>query len=81
MKRMIRKYKRIQWSDREVMRQFYGSWDKKALAMTTDCNARYIYLNPEIGGQIAVAEAARNISRKRWATTSNHRLFELWLSR
>ncbi|WP_280738906.1 MULTISPECIES: phosphoribosylformylglycinamidine synthase subunit PurL [unclassified Enterococcus] len=33
----------------------------KALAMTTDCNARYLYLNPEIGGQIAVAEAARNI--------------------
>lgn len=34
---------------------------KKALAMTTDCNGRYLYLNPEIGGQIAVAEAARNI--------------------
>ena len=33
----------------------------KALAMTTDCNARYLYFNPEIGGQIAVAEAARNI--------------------
>lgn len=33
----------------------------KALAMTTDCNGRYLYLNPEIGGQIAVAEAARNI--------------------
>ena len=34
---------------------------KKALAMTTDCNSRYLYLNPEVGGQIAVAEAARNI--------------------
>ncbi|MGM0217419.1 phosphoribosylformylglycinamidine synthase subunit PurL [Enterococcus sp. AZ126] len=34
---------------------------KKALAMTTDCNGRYLFLNPEIGGQIAVAEAARNI--------------------
>ncbi|WP_226584388.1 phosphoribosylformylglycinamidine synthase subunit PurL [Halobacillus litoralis] len=33
----------------------------KALAMTTDCNSRYIYVDPEIGGQIAVAEAARNI--------------------
>lgn len=33
----------------------------KALAMTTDCNSRYIYLDPEVGGQIAVAEAARNI--------------------
>ena len=33
----------------------------KALALTMDCNARYLYLDPEIGGQIAVAEAARNI--------------------
>lgn len=33
----------------------------KALAMTTDCNARYLYLDPEVGGQIAVAESARNI--------------------
>ncbi|WP_181154924.1 MULTISPECIES: phosphoribosylformylglycinamidine synthase subunit PurL [unclassified Enterococcus] len=33
----------------------------KALAMTTDCNARYLYLDPEVGGQIAVAEAVRNI--------------------
>lgn len=34
---------------------------KKGLAMTTDCNSRYIYLDPETGGKIAVAEAARNI--------------------
>ena len=33
----------------------------KAIAMTTDCNSRYIYLDPLQGGQIAVAEAARNI--------------------
>lgn len=33
----------------------------KALAMTTDCNSRYLYLDPEVGGKIAVAEAARNI--------------------
>lgn len=33
----------------------------KALAMTTDCNSRYIYLDPKTGGKIAVAEAARNI--------------------
>ncbi|WP_025784386.1 phosphoribosylformylglycinamidine synthase subunit PurL [Sporosarcina sp. D27] len=33
----------------------------KALAMTTDCNARYLHLDPEVGGKIAVAEAARNI--------------------
>lgn len=34
---------------------------KKALAMTVDCNSRYIYLDPEVGGAIAVAEAARNV--------------------
>ncbi|EGL83477.1 Phosphoribosylformylglycinamidine synthase 2 [Caldalkalibacillus thermarum TA2.A1] len=33
----------------------------KALALTTDCNSRYIYLDPKVGGAIAVAEAARNI--------------------
>lgn len=34
---------------------------KKALAVTTDCNSRYVYADPHKGGQIAVAEAARNI--------------------
>lgn len=34
---------------------------KKGLAMTTDGNGRYCYLDPERGGAIAVAEAARNI--------------------
>jgi phosphoribosylformylglycinamidine synthase subunit PurL len=34
---------------------------KKALAVATDCNGRYVYLNPRKGGQIAVAEAARNV--------------------
>ena len=33
----------------------------KAIAISTDCNSRYIYLDPEVGGQIAVAEACRNI--------------------
>ncbi len=33
----------------------------KALAMTTDGNGRYIYLDPYVGGAIAVAEAARNL--------------------
>jgi phosphoribosylformylglycinamidine synthase len=33
----------------------------KALAMSTDCNGRYCYLNPRLGAQIAVAESARNI--------------------
>lgn len=34
---------------------------KKALAMTTDVNGRYLYLDPFVGGQMAMAEAARNI--------------------
>jgi len=34
---------------------------KKGVAVTTDCNAGYCYLNPSLGGQIAVAEAARNL--------------------
>jgi len=33
----------------------------KALAMATDCNGRYCYVNPRRGAQIAVAESARNI--------------------
>lgn len=33
----------------------------KALAMKTDCNSRYVYLNPREGTKIAVAESARNI--------------------
>ena len=33
----------------------------KALAMKTDCNSRYVYLNPREGAKIAVAESARNI--------------------
>lgn len=33
----------------------------KALAMKTDCNARYVFLNPKEGTKIAVAESARNI--------------------
>lgn len=34
---------------------------KKGIALTTDCNSRYCYLNPREGSKIAVAEAARNI--------------------
>jgi phosphoribosylformylglycinamidine synthase len=34
----------------------------KALAVKTDCNARYVYLDPRVGGRIAVAEAARNVA-------------------
>ena len=34
---------------------------EKSLALTVDCNSRYIYADPLVGTQIAVAEAARNI--------------------
>ncbi|MBA3341232.1 MAG: phosphoribosylformylglycinamidine synthase subunit PurL [Gemmatimonadaceae bacterium] len=34
----------------------------KAIALKTDCNGRYTYLDPRVGGRIAVAEAARNVA-------------------
>lgn len=34
---------------------------KKALSMTTDGNGRLVYLNPYVGGKIALVEAASNI--------------------
>ncbi|NYF26230.1 phosphoribosylformylglycinamidine synthase subunit PurL [Sporosarcina sp. JAI121] len=37
------------------------SGTNKGLAMTSDCNSRFVYLDPETGGKIAVAEAARNL--------------------
>jgi phosphoribosylformylglycinamidine synthase II len=33
----------------------------KAIALTVDCNSRYVHADPETGCMIAVAEAARNI--------------------
>lgn len=34
----------------------------KAIALTVDCNSRYVYADPKKGTSIAVAEAARNIT-------------------
>ncbi len=34
----------------------------KGIAISSDCNSRYCYLNPYEGGKIAVAEAARNVA-------------------
>jgi phosphoribosylformylglycinamidine synthase subunit PurL len=34
----------------------------RALALSTDCNARFVYLDPYAGAQLAVAEAARNVA-------------------
>ncbi len=33
----------------------------KSLAMSVDCNSRFVFADPEVGGMIAVAECARNI--------------------
>jgi len=35
---------------------------QKALGISTDCNARYVYLNPRQGAAMAVAESARNVA-------------------
>ena len=43
---------------RDVARPHY----EKSIAMTVDCNARYVNADPFVGAQIAVAEAARNLS-------------------
>jgi phosphoribosylformylglycinamidine synthase II len=34
----------------------------KALALKADCNSRFVYLDPRLGGQHAVAECTRNVS-------------------
>lgn len=33
----------------------------KSIAMTVDCNSRFVHANPFVGGMIAVSEAARNL--------------------
>jgi len=40
----------------------YVKEGNKGLSVKTDCNGRYVYLNPRRGGRIAVAEAARNVA-------------------
>ncbi len=35
---------------------------RRALALSVDCNARFVYLDPFKGAQLAVAEAARNVA-------------------
>ncbi|MEO7217845.1 MAG: phosphoribosylformylglycinamidine synthase subunit PurL [Gemmatimonadaceae bacterium] len=34
----------------------------RAIALKTDCNGRYVTLDPRVGGRIAVVEAARNVA-------------------
>jgi phosphoribosylformylglycinamidine synthase len=40
----------------------HAKFKEKYIAMTSDCNAAYVYLDPYEGGKIAVAEAARNLA-------------------
>jgi phosphoribosylformylglycinamidine synthase len=35
---------------------------ERALALKTDCNSRYVYLDPRAGTRVAVCEAARNVA-------------------
>ncbi len=35
---------------------------ERALALSVDCSARFVYLDPRAGAQLAVAEAARNVA-------------------
>jgi phosphoribosylformylglycinamidine synthase subunit PurL len=39
-----------------------GKGTNRALALSTDCTGRFVYLDPYVGAQLAVAEAARNVA-------------------
>ncbi|MHB8925812.1 MAG: phosphoribosylformylglycinamidine synthase subunit PurL, partial [Coriobacteriia bacterium] len=39
-----------------------GEMTTRAIAVSSDCNGRYCYLDPYVGAQIAFAEAARNVA-------------------
>ncbi|HEX9093780.1 MAG TPA: AIR synthase-related protein, partial [Coriobacteriia bacterium] len=39
-----------------------GETTGRAIAVSSDCNGRYCYLDPYVGAQIAFAEAARNVA-------------------
>ena len=39
-----------------------GAMTTRAIAVSTDCNGRYVYLNPRRGAALALAEACRNVS-------------------
>ncbi len=50
----------------------------KALAMTVDCNSRYVFADPYKGGMIAVAEAARNIVCSGGDANRSNQLPQFW---
>jgi phosphoribosylformylglycinamidine synthase len=39
-----------------------GAMSTRGIAISTDCNGRYCYLDPYLGAQIALAEGARNLA-------------------
>ncbi len=39
-----------------------GAVTNRGIALASDCNGRYCYLDPYVGAQIALAEASRNVS-------------------
>ena len=39
-----------------------GEMTERGIAVSSDCNGRYCYLDPYVGAQIALAEAARNVA-------------------
>ena len=43
-------------------RRAHPRHEQARIALKTDCNGRYVYLDPARGAQIAVAEAARNVA-------------------
>jgi phosphoribosylformylglycinamidine synthase len=43
------------------LRQKNGTFSGKALSMTVDCNARYVFLEPYRGSMFAVSQACRNL--------------------
>src|SRR5205085_10857092 len=47
---------------REGRRDAYPTTPEKLIALSVDCNAVYVYLDPYEGGKIAVAECARNLA-------------------
>lgn len=49
-------------TNREVRDAGVSRTAEKLIALTVDCNATYVYLDPYEGSKIAVAEAARNLA-------------------
>ena len=59
------------------MQLWSGSREQKGLAVTVDCNGKYVYADPFKGTMMAVSEAARNIVCS-GGPCSHHQLPELW---